>query len=175
VDLLSVIRRWHGRDKLSIREIARRTGLSRHTIRKYLASDYVRMDDAGNSGSLSTELEHALQRHACDRIAVTEAGEWRVQKMIERWGQTLQVPIDIREDNCFLCSLTEFREWAADRKTLRMEYFYRSMRRKTGWLMDGNQPQGESNQPGNFVSQPMERKSPAGNCGDKKECLGAQR
>ena len=38
VDLLSVIRRWHGRDQLSMREIARRTGLSRHTIRKYLAS-----------------------------------------------------------------------------------------------------------------------------------------
>ena len=37
VDLLSVIRRWHGRDKLSGREISRRTGLSRHTIRKYLA------------------------------------------------------------------------------------------------------------------------------------------
>ena len=38
MDLLSVIRRWHKRDKLSMREIARRTGLSRHTIRKYLAS-----------------------------------------------------------------------------------------------------------------------------------------
>ena len=41
MDLLSVIRRWHGRDKLSIREISRRTGLSRHTIRKYLASGTV--------------------------------------------------------------------------------------------------------------------------------------
>ncbi|NNF76998.1 MAG: IS21 family transposase [Rhizobiales bacterium] len=38
VDLLSVIRRWHGRDKLPIREITRRTGLSRNTVRKYLAS-----------------------------------------------------------------------------------------------------------------------------------------
>jgi transposase len=41
VDLLSVIRRWHGRDKLSIREIRRRTGLSRVTIRKYLADGTV--------------------------------------------------------------------------------------------------------------------------------------
>ena len=39
--LLSVIRRWAFRDQLSIREIARRTGLSRNTIRKYLRSDVV--------------------------------------------------------------------------------------------------------------------------------------
>lgn len=38
---LSVIRRWHFRDGFSIREIARRTGLSRNTIRKYLRSDTV--------------------------------------------------------------------------------------------------------------------------------------
>ena len=41
MDLLSVIRRWHHRDKLSMREIGRRTGLSRNTIRKYLASNIV--------------------------------------------------------------------------------------------------------------------------------------
>jgi transposase len=34
--LLSVIRRWHFRDEIPIREIERRTGLSRNTIRKYL-------------------------------------------------------------------------------------------------------------------------------------------
>lgn len=39
--LLSVIRRWHFREQLSIREIARRTGLSRNTIRKYLRLDGV--------------------------------------------------------------------------------------------------------------------------------------
>ena len=36
MDLLSVIRRWRFRQKMSIREIERRTGLSRNTIRKYL-------------------------------------------------------------------------------------------------------------------------------------------
>jgi transposase len=37
--LLSVIRRWHFREHVSIREICRRTGLSRNTVRKYLRSD----------------------------------------------------------------------------------------------------------------------------------------
>jgi transposase len=41
VAILSSIRRWHLRDQMSIREIARRTGLSRNTIRKYLASKVV--------------------------------------------------------------------------------------------------------------------------------------
>jgi len=36
MDLLSVIRRWHFRQGIPIREIRRRTGLSRNTIRKYL-------------------------------------------------------------------------------------------------------------------------------------------
>ena len=41
VALLSVIRRWHLRDGMAIREIARRTGLSRNTIRKYLSTGIV--------------------------------------------------------------------------------------------------------------------------------------
>ena len=39
--LLNIIRRMHLRQKLSIREIARRTGLSRNTVTKHLAADTV--------------------------------------------------------------------------------------------------------------------------------------
>lgn len=39
--LLGVIRRWHFRDGMPIREIERRTGLSRNTIRKYLRAGVV--------------------------------------------------------------------------------------------------------------------------------------
>ena len=36
VALFRVIRRWHFREGMPIREVARRTGLSRNTVRKYL-------------------------------------------------------------------------------------------------------------------------------------------
>jgi transposase len=41
MELLSVIHRWRYRQDFSIREISRRTGLSRNTVRKYLRSDSV--------------------------------------------------------------------------------------------------------------------------------------
>jgi transcriptional regulator with XRE-family HTH domain len=41
MELLSVIRRWRHRDNYSIREISRRTGLSRNTVRRYLRADNI--------------------------------------------------------------------------------------------------------------------------------------
>lgn len=41
VAILSVIRRWRRRDGMAIREIVRRTGIARNTIRKYLANEVV--------------------------------------------------------------------------------------------------------------------------------------
>ena len=41
VALLSVIRRWRLRDGRPIREVCRRSGLSRNTIRKYLKNKVV--------------------------------------------------------------------------------------------------------------------------------------
>jgi transcriptional regulator with XRE-family HTH domain len=41
VAILSKIRRWYYRDRLSLCEIARRTGYSRNTIRRYLRNEIV--------------------------------------------------------------------------------------------------------------------------------------
>jgi deoxyribodipyrimidine photolyase-related protein len=107
-----------------------------------LQVDYVRLDDAGHSGSFSGELGRALSRHPVDRIVVTEPGEWRVWDFMQTWGHEFAIPVEIREDDRFLCSRAEFTAWAAGRQGLRMEFFYRQMRRKTGWLMNGDQPAG---------------------------------
>ncbi len=61
VALLSVIRRWHFREGMPIREITRRTGLSRNTVRKYLASGVVEPRYAKRkSPSKLDDYEHTL-------------------------------------------------------------------------------------------------------------------
>jgi len=59
VATLSVIRRWALRDQLSIREIARRTGLSRNTIKKYLRAGAVEPQYAKRVPSNSGERDLA--------------------------------------------------------------------------------------------------------------------
>ena len=39
--LLGIIRRWHLRDQVSLREISRRLGISRNTVRRYLRAETV--------------------------------------------------------------------------------------------------------------------------------------
>lgn len=106
------------------------------------AVDYVRLDDPDNNGSFSTELARAIARHDPGSIRVTEAGEWRVRDMLENWEDQFGLPVTICPDNRFLADHREFEHRAKDKKQLRMEFFYREMRRKTGLLMDGDQPEG---------------------------------
>ena len=103
---------------------------------------YTRLDDHGNSGSLAGEVARAVATHRPERILITEPGDWRVLQIIRSWSNQLNLPVDVRADTRFVCPTDEFAAWAKDRKQLRMEYFYRDMRRKTGLLMDGPAPVG---------------------------------
>ncbi len=104
--------------------------------------DYVRLDDPANSHSFSGEVARTVARHAPKRIIVTEPGEWRVLQMIEGWQEALGVPVTILSDERFFCSRSEFAALAKAGKTSRMEYFYREMRRRTGFLMAEGAPVG---------------------------------
>ncbi|MEL6666214.1 MAG: cryptochrome/photolyase family protein [Pseudomonadota bacterium] len=104
--------------------------------------DYVTLDAPENSGSFTGEIERAAKRLSPDKIIVTEPGEWRVRDAMNGWKQAFDTPVKILEDDRFIATHEEFQSWAKGRKQLRMEYFYREMRRKTGLLMDGDQPEG---------------------------------
>lgn len=104
--------------------------------------DYVALDDPGNTGSFTGEVGRALVRTGADRIVVTHAGEWRVQSMLESWETLFGVPVDIRPDTRFVAPPGIFARWTEGRRQLRMEYFYREMRRVTGLLVEDGKPVG---------------------------------
>ncbi|MEM7425867.1 MAG: cryptochrome/photolyase family protein [Pseudomonadota bacterium] len=103
---------------------------------------YVKLDETGYTGSFSGEVERAVSALCPDRILVTEPGEWRVLQTLRAWPARLGLPVTILDDTRFVCSRQEFAAWAEGRKQLRMEFFYREMRRKTALLMDGDHPVG---------------------------------
>lgn len=99
---------------------------------------YSRLDDADNAGSIGATLLRHAEREKATEVFVTEPGEWRLIAALN------DLPLTVRmlEDDRFLATHSDFETWAEGRKALRMEYFYREMRRKTGLLMDGNDPAG---------------------------------
>lgn len=103
---------------------------------------YVRYDDPDNTGSLKGEVERALKEGDFDEVVVVEPGEYRLKTEFEGWSDCFSLPVRIRRDDRFICSLDRFNAWADDRKRLTMEYFYRDMRRETDLLMDGDEPEG---------------------------------
>ena len=105
--------------------------------------DYVKLDDEGNAGSFTGELARAIEEHDPRLVSVVEAGEWRVREDMAQWADKFACEVDILPDDRFLCSQAEFEDWAKDRDSLRMEFFYREMRRKTGLLMtEDRKPEG---------------------------------
>ena len=107
-----------------------------------LTVDYIKLDDPANTGSFTGELLRAAKRHRAGKTVVTEPGEYRVLATMRDWEATLGIPVEIRADDRFFASKERFARWADGRKSYRMEFFYREMRRETGLLMDGDKPVG---------------------------------
>lgn len=99
---------------------------------------YSQLDDPENSHSISGECLRRAAEFGTTEVLATRPGEWRLIEALE--GSPLKT--HLLEDDRFIASHAEFDTWAEGRKQLRMEWFYRDMRRKTGLLMEGDKPAG---------------------------------
>lgn len=111
-------------------------------IEKGIRLSYTKFDDKGNAGSFRGEVKRALKETGCDRIVVTFPGEYRVLEDMKTWQEDFGVAVEIRPDNRFMVTPEAFADWAGKYKSLRMEFFYREMRRQHDILMDGKEPEG---------------------------------
>ena len=99
---------------------------------------YVTLQDPANTGSLTTEVARAAKELGLQQVIVTEPGEYRVRQMMLSWQAELGLSVEIRTDDRFLCAIDRFARWANGKKQLRMEYFYREMRKAYNILIEAD-------------------------------------
>jgi deoxyribodipyrimidine photolyase-related protein len=95
---------------------------------------------------VETLKEKIIQEQITNLICV-EPGEWRLKQQLEELARELSIKLEMREDDHFYCSHQEFVAWSAGKKELRLEYFYRLMRKTHQILVDseGNPEGGQWN------------------------------
>ena len=100
-----------------------------------------------SSKSIAEELKRKITEGKFTHLVCVEPGEWRLKKSIEVLAEELDIVLEMRQDTHFYCTHLEFKEWAANKKELRLEYFYRLMRKTHGILVDqdGNPEGGQWN------------------------------
>jgi deoxyribodipyrimidine photolyase-related protein len=88
--------------------------------------------------SLLAAVQMVLARTQVNQVILCEPGEWRLRCEFESWPDQLGIACEMREDSRFLASHAVFDEWADGQKSLRMEYFYRLMRKRYQLLLDAS-------------------------------------
>ena len=77
-----------------------------------------------------------------ERIIAIKPGEWRLAQSLPEVARAAGVPWSERPDLHFFCDPADFADWARGRRELRMEHFYRWIRRREGVLVRDAQPEG---------------------------------
>jgi deoxyribodipyrimidine photolyase-related protein len=91
---------------------------------------------------LNKVWQHYICQHRPQKIIICEPGEYRILQALRACALETNTALIVRDDTHFMCSQADFKRWAGPSKTLRMEFFYRNMRKQHQVLMQGNQPEG---------------------------------
>ena len=103
---------------------------------------YAELEAPDNRGCFSKEITRWAGKTQPERLVVTKPGDHRVEQAIKAVAQSLGCSLEIRADRHFLCDVESFERFAEGRTGLRLETFYRHMRRQHDVLMEGDKPTG---------------------------------
>ena len=103
---------------------------------------YIDYEHEDNKGSLKQQVAEELTQKNFTKVIVTQPGEYRLLSDMQTWSEDLGLELEIREDNRFLVDQAFFVNWAEGKKQYRMEFFYREIRKLTGYLMEDGKPVG---------------------------------
>lgn len=97
-----------------------------------------RLAEAGVAKAVAAHVRKFKPR----KIRVMHPSEYDTLQMVRGLEKEPGIPVEITENNLFLCKVEEFTEWENSQRELVMENFYRMMRRKLKVLMEGDYPVG---------------------------------
>lgn len=103
---------------------------------------HYRQLDEHDARTLELALEADLAALRPQRVVAVRPGEWRLAQSLPDVVRRAGCAWSERPDLHFHCDPLDFADWAKGRRELRMEHFYRWIRRREGVLMDGDQPRG---------------------------------
>jgi deoxyribodipyrimidine photolyase-related protein len=77
-----------------------------------------------------------LEQYPGARLTLMQPADHGVDAMLRGMIETYAGTLEVVPNELWLSSDADFDVFAKGKKSLRMEFFYRQMRKKTGWLMD---------------------------------------
>ena len=102
---------------------------------------YRRIDERENAHTFSEEIAARVRQTGPQKLIVLEPGDYRVRQSVEQTARGLKLPLEIRTDRHFFCSIEEFESYAQGKRLI-LENFYRKLREKHGILMNHGKPVG---------------------------------
>ncbi len=106
---------------------------------------YIKLDEH-DFMNLKSAWAHYINSLKPSKIIICEPGEYRLEQDLMALCIQTNTQLVIRDDTHFMCSKADFKRWAGlgekSTKQLRMEFFYRMMRKKYDVLMHGSEPIG---------------------------------
>lgn len=99
---------------------------------------YLRLDSDHNKHCLSSNLTLLSQTLQVQHICLQQADEYRVDQQLQQFASASTVPVSWYDSEHFLTERDSLQRWFPQAKSYLMEYFYRRVRKQTGYLMDAD-------------------------------------
>jgi len=132
---------WSHKQRIALFLAAMRHFAAELTVKQY-PLHYLKLDQHPFN-SLAEALAITLQTTPPAEVWLVRPGDYRVLLAIAATCKQHTIPLKLLSDTHFLSTPGEFRRWAGQRKQVRMEFWYRELRKRYNILLeDGKQPIG---------------------------------
>ena len=91
--------------------------------------------------SFESGVEKYLNQYGNVTLNVMQPNDYGYDILLKEACEKYGGKLELHPNDLWLTSPETFDDWAIDRKTWQMEYFYRKVRAEYGWLMNGDEPE----------------------------------